>query len=259
MKTPGCSVRDDSPRDGDAPPARLAPSDAFLRACREASVPETDREALWDLHLSPRGSGGDDALLGELMREHGHWRLYVDSRRGDAEATRAFERFWRDLAVQTLSRRFPAQEVDELTAAFFARVYRLVTDEYSWKVPFTVYLRTVLLNLGRDHLTKLIRRREREASLDGESGAGAQAAARAEAPEPSPEQAVLDRERLDGLRRAAWGLPPTDRQILLELVVDGRPAAEVAEELGMSRNAVYQRLHRVRDRLRKQLEAEGLA
>ncbi|MBQ8703306.1 MAG: sigma-70 family RNA polymerase sigma factor [Bacteroidales bacterium] len=57
-----------------------------------------------------------------------------------------------------------------------------------------------------------------------------------------------DRETLDELLES---LTDTDRQ-LVQLRLEGYNADEIAEQTGLRRDAVYQRLHRIIERLRKE-------
>jgi RNA polymerase sigma-70 factor (ECF subfamily) len=108
---------------------------------------------------------------------------------------------------------------------------------------FRGWLRTVLINQVR---TRLRRRVER--SLDGEEP---------DAPDEGDEW--MEKEYCDYLVSRALDIMKTDFQpatwqACWELVVRDRPAAEVAEELGISVKAVYSAKARVLLRLRQELE-----
>ena len=124
--------------------------------------------------------------------------------------------------------------------------------DFAWTSPFTVYLRTILLNLARDELRRLRQSRLRLESLDPDG------------PEPvdpsprlSPEAALLARERDATVDRALAQLAPVDRLILRECLIEDRSGQELAQALGMSRDALYQRLHRARRKLKTLLATEG--
>src|SRR6185503_8745415 len=72
---------------------------------------------------------------------------------------------------------------------------------------------------------------------------------------PSPEAKLMATREGEALREALWALAPIDRHVVVACLVDGESGDEVAARLGMSRDAVYQRLLRARRRLRKDLEA----
>jgi RNA polymerase sigma-70 factor (ECF subfamily) len=54
-------------------------------------------------------------------------------------------------------------------------------------------------------------------------------------------------------------LTEKQRQALVAVQIQGMPLEEVARRMGSNRNAMYKLLHDARQRLRKQMEAEGLS
>jgi RNA polymerase sigma-70 factor (ECF subfamily) len=79
---------------------------------------------------------------------------------------------------------------------------------------------------------------------------------------PGPEAEVGRREIGRILERAIDGLPDLYRPVLVLREMEGLDTAETARVLGITEDAVKQRLHRARARLRRTLEAlaaEGLA
>jgi RNA polymerase sigma-70 factor (ECF subfamily) len=90
----------------------------------------------------------------------------------------------------------------------------------------------------------------REESLDA---AGADAAQRVADPAPSPEEAVSNRELAAALTQAIDALDPSQREVLVLRDVEGLSAAEAAEILGVSVDAVKSRLHRARIAVRQAL------
>ena len=153
-----------------------------------------------------------------------------------------------------LGRGFDAEQTDELLAAFFERVYRKAPD-FDWRSPFTVWLRTILLNLARDEMRRWQLARARLLPDD--------AAERGDDPRPSgerdPEQAVLDAELGRLVARALAELSPLDRHIVRHCIVDGGAPRDLARELGMTANAVSQRLSRAKRRLRRILSRDDEA
>ena len=63
-----------------------------LDLCAQHAETEGDRAALWRLQCSwrPRRGAAED----DLLRDYGHWRLYLASREGDEVAGEAFRRYW---------------------------------------------------------------------------------------------------------------------------------------------------------------------
>lgn len=71
-----------------------------------------------------------------------------------------------------------------------------------------------------------------------------------------PETADLD---VDLVHRSLGGLSPTDRELIRLSSWDGLSRAEIAQVLGIRVNAVDQRLHRARSRLKAQFDAQVAA
>ncbi|MEM7248567.1 MAG: sigma-70 family RNA polymerase sigma factor [Acidobacteriota bacterium] len=222
--------------------------DAFVRACDEAEVPEPTRVHLWRVLTNSGRDPEDPERLDQLVEDYRHFALYRASREGDQQAARQFDEYWRKAAGSFFGARFSQSEVEDLTAVFFERVYRLIGTDFAWPCPFSAYLRSLLLNMARDHVGRLVKSRQRESALDDQVGIEPVDEA------PSAERIAISRQRMDSVREALLELSASDREILLACLVEERPAAEVAEEMGLKRDAVYQRLHRARARLAAHLK-----
>lgn len=72
---------------------------------------------------------------------------------------------------------------------------------------------------------------------------------------PGPHAAAEARELSEALGAALAQLSPTDREVLIPLLFDGRRAVEIARELGRRPAAVHMRVHRGLARLRRLLPA----
>lgn len=166
--------------------------------------------------------------------------------------TRAWEQFVElyTPALFAWARRLGMQASDAadlVQEVFTILVQRLPEFEYDRHKSFRKWLHTVTLNKWRD----LCRRRPLPA--------GAPTAALDELPGRS-EPAALEEAEYRGLlvRRALEimqaDFEPATWRACWEFVVEGRPAAEVADELGLSVNAVYLAKGRVLRRLRAELE-----
>jgi RNA polymerase sigma factor (sigma-70 family) len=65
---------------------------------------------------------------------------------------------------------------------------------------------------------------------------------------------LLDRERAASVRTALAELKPEDREILLLKYAENWSYGQIADQLGISHSAVEARLHRSRQRLRREIE-----
>jgi RNA polymerase sigma-70 factor (ECF subfamily) len=136
-----------------------------------------------------------------------------------------------------------ADAADLVQDVLVVMVQKLPEFQYQTGRSFRGWLRTVLMNKWRD-------RPQRAGTSPMESG---------DHPRAPDEDALEDREyRLfvlgQALRIMTTDFEPATWQACWETVVLGRPAAEVAAELGLSVNAVYLARSRVLARLRQDLE-----
>ena len=146
---------------------------------------------------------------------------------------------------QGLSESDAADLVQEVMAKL---VTRLKDFQYDPARRFRNWLRTVTLNAARD----MYRRRPAEAPA-------VLARLAVASPEPSPSDLFEEQEyRAYVITRAMellrGSLQQTTYRACWEHVVRGRPAAEVARELGMTVNAVYIAKYRVLRWLRQELD-----
>lgn len=70
---------------------------------------------------------------------------------------------------------------------------------------------------------------------------------------PTPEDRLALREDTLALSRAVAALPRVHQEVLFLRDLEGRPAAEAAEALGITLDALKSRLHRAREALREEL------
>ena len=141
------------------------------------------------------------------------------------------------------------QDASDLVQEVFVKLVQvLLTFTYdAHKGGFRRWLRTVTLNTWRDH-----RKRRSDRPLPGNEAALAEVAA------PNGPEAFWEAEyRLHLVNRAMAlmqaDFQPATWQAFWEQVVVGRPAKEVAAELGVSPGAAYAAKFRVLDRLRQEL------
>jgi RNA polymerase sigma-70 factor (ECF subfamily) len=142
----------------------------------------------------------------------------------------------------------PSDAADLVQDVFVILVRTLPEFDYDARKSFRAWLRTILMNRWRD-------RGRRPAAATGEAGAVVleqlSSPDQADEVEEAEYREQVTIRALELMRRefrqSTW-------QACWEHVVNGRPAAEVARELGMSVNAVYVARSRVLRRLREYLE-----
>jgi RNA polymerase sigma-70 factor (ECF subfamily) len=137
---------------------------------------------------------------------------------------------------------------DLVQEVFLVLVQKLPEFTYDRHKSFRGWLRTVMLNKWRDHQRRRtavpVHRGEASlADLAGPNGA-------ADFEEAEYRQYLVSR----ALRLMQVEFQPATWQACWEHVVSGRPAAEVAAELGLSVDSVYTAKSRVLRRLRQELE-----
>jgi RNA polymerase sigma-70 factor (ECF subfamily) len=140
-----------------------------------------------------------------------------------------------------------ADAADLVQDVFVVLVEKLPAFRYDRQKSFRAWLHTILLNKWRNRL-----RRKPAASLDG-AGCLDRLAGPADPPlleEAEYRQQVVGR----ALRLMQTQFEAPTWKACWEFVVSGRPAAEVAAELGLTVNAVYLAKGRVLRRLREELE-----
>jgi len=142
----------------------------------------------------------------------------------------------------------PADTADLVQDVFVILVRKLPEFQYDSGKSFRAWLRTVLMNRWRDG-------QKRAAVVWQETGHPALAEANVPGQTPELDEAeyreLLVRRALEIMQRE---FRPATWKACWEQVVQGRPAAEVASELGLSVNAVYVARSRVLRRLREYLD-----
>jgi RNA polymerase sigma-70 factor (ECF subfamily) len=141
------------------------------------------------------------------------------------------------------------QDAADLVQEVFVKLVKVLPTftYHAHKGGFRRWLRTVTLNTWRDH-----RKRRSDRQWPGNDAALAEVAA------PNGHESFWEAEYSMQLVNQAMGLIQADFQpatwkAFWEQVVVGRPAKEVAAELGMSTGAAYAAKFRVVDRLRQDL------
>ena len=130
-------------------------------------------------------------------------------------------------------------------------------DSFRGESRFTTWALKIAMNVA---LTELKRRRWRDVSLQD-------LLARHEANDSgladtqlTPEQLALQNTLLGDLRRMVdEELTDRQREAVVAVILEEMPISEVARRMGTSQNALYKLLHDARRRLKKRMEAAGLA
>ncbi len=142
-----------------------------------------------------------------------------------------------------------ASDASDLVQDLFATLLeKLPTLDLDQNKSFRAWLRTIMLNRWRDHC------RRKAAALRGGTDAGLD-----DVPVPDPAQFVWENEYRQHILRQALELmqaefqPPTWKAFW-GLVVESKPAAVVAKELGLTPVAVYSAKARVLRRLRREFD-----
>ncbi|MBE6922939.1 MAG: sigma-70 family RNA polymerase sigma factor [Ruminococcaceae bacterium] len=152
-----------------------------------------------------------------------------------------YHRYYSAAYLYCLSLSGDAHTAQDITADAFVKAYLSLPDE----VPsFRYWLFRVCKNLWIDHCRKQRHLAEPDA-LEF-------------LPDPNtPESIYLRNEQKKALWAALNTLSPTDREIITLHYFSGLPLKEIAPLLGKSHDAVRQRMVRLRNKLREELEAQG--
>ena len=171
---------------------------------------------------------------------------------GEDEALEALVARYRDPVAHLLYRmvREPAL-AEELAQEVFLRVYR-ARASYKPTARFTTWLFRIATNVGLNALRDGRMRRARETSMEAALEAGGRLAVMAD-PAATAEQALLERERRDEIRRAIEELPEKQRLAVLLHKYHEMGYAEIAEILECSESALKSLLFRAYETLRVRL------
>src|SRR5215212_9555979 len=130
-------------------------------------------------------------------------------------------------------------------------------DSFRGESRFTTWAKKIAMNVA---LTELKRRRWRDVSLqdllDRHTATGRGLAD----PQLTPEQVAFQNMVLAKLRRTIdEELTDKQREVVVAVILEGMPIAEVARRMGTNQNALYKLLHDARRKLKRQMEAAGLS
>jgi RNA polymerase sigma factor (sigma-70 family) len=177
-------------------------------------------------------------------------RAWVDGLiRGDAAAFDAAFAAYRARVFGYLARMTGRRDLaEDLTQEVFLRLARAAR-----KLRPDTRLRGWLFTVAHNVLVSNARAAKVTAALASEL------AERPTASTPTPFEAVADGATQLRVERALASLPPGYREVLLLVAIEGLPAADAGAALGLSAEAVRQRLSRARTMLTPALDPEGSA
>ncbi len=172
---------------------------------------------------------------------------------GDIEAFAVVVNRYQRLVAADLSRRLPAQDVQEVAQDAFLRAFRAL-PAYRGEAPVRIWLLRIARHAAMDFWRKRYRRRDRLfADIDD---AGLIHVESLQQERQAERQADRDAGELarETLGAALKRLSPDDRAVITLVELEERSMQEAARELGCGLSAVKVRAFRARKRLRKILE-----
>jgi RNA polymerase sigma-70 factor (ECF subfamily) len=184
--------------------------------------------------------------------------LLLRAARGDTEAfTALFQRHRAGLQGFLYRKLRSADEAEDAVALTFLKAWR-ARESFRGGCPGKAWLYQVATRVALD----LLRRRQRRVSeLELEGGD-------ADLPEQELADESLDpaghfleqervRETTQAVRGAVERLAPDDRRLLALFYFEGYDYSQISSMLGVSRSQVRGRLHRIRGRLRQELDGNS--
>jgi RNA polymerase sigma-70 factor (ECF subfamily) len=176
-------------------------------------------------------AGGEDAILAEALARHdpGVFGLLVETHQ--AKVAR--------LASRLLG--WP-QDVDDVVQEVFLAVWKGL-PRFRGKSELGTWLTRITINKCRSHRRKEMLRLRRLWNRQQEDAADS----------VSADQVTLDRETQAEVRRGVRRLPARYCEVVVLRYLEEMPVDEIGRILGLTRNTVEVRLHRARERLKKEL------
>ena len=140
---------------------------------------------------------------------------------------------------------------EDLAQEVFLRVYR-ARKQYTPSAKFTTWLFRIATNLALNSLRDTRYQKmavSLDATVDGEDSAPMELPAR----EPRIDQKLIERDRMDVIRRAVWSLPEKQRAAVLLHKYEEMDYSEIAKILECSESALKSLLFRAYESLRVEL------
>ena len=192
----------------------------------------------------PENRGDADPFLMESVRR------VLD---GDVEAFAAVVNAHRHLIAADLSRRLPAQDVQEVAQDVFVRAFRSLPS-YRGEAPLRIWLLRIARHAAMDFWRRKYRRRDLMfADLDESALLRVEATRQERLAERKTDAEARDRAR-EWLDAALLRLSPDDRAVIILVELEERSMEDAARRLGCGLSAVKVRAFRARRRLKTILE-----
>lgn len=190
--------------------------------------------------MSEPDSPRDESFVLEAVRR------VVD---GDVEAFAVIVNAHRNLIAADLSRRLPAQDVQEVAQDTFIRAFRSLPS-FRREAPFRIWILRIARHAAMDFWRKQYRRRDRVFSdLDDSAMRHVETTQQAQLAEQAADEEALAVAR-ERLAAALLRLSPDDRAVITLVELEERSMEEAAHRLGCGLSAVKVRAFRARRRLR---------
>ena len=172
---------------------------------------------------------------------------------GETEAFAAIVNAHQKLIAADLSRRLPAQDVQEVAQDTFVRAFRSLPS-FRREAPFRIWILRIARHAAMDFWRKQYRRRDRVFSdLDESAMMNVEESHQTQVAEQAADEEAREsaRERLEA---ALLRLSPDDRAVITLVELEERSMEDAALRLGCGLSAVKVRAFRARRRLRAILE-----
>ncbi|MGD9781496.1 MAG: RNA polymerase sigma factor [Kiritimatiellia bacterium] len=192
----------------------------------------------------PDHRGTEDSFLLESVRR------VLD---GEVEAFAAIVQAYRSLIAADLSRRLPAQDVQEVAQDVFVRAFRSLPS-YRGEAPLRIWLLRIARHAAMDFWRRKYRRRDQPfADLDDSALRRAEATRQERIAEQRADEDAQTRAR-EWLDAALLRLSPDDRAVIVLVELEECSMEDAARRLGCGLSAVKVRAFRARRRLKAILE-----
>jgi RNA polymerase sigma-70 factor (ECF subfamily) len=173
---------------------------------------------------------------------------------------RIFERYYRQVNRFFRRKGMDAEDARDLSQEVFLNVYKGLAG-LRQDAQFQSWLFTISANVYKNELERLSAKKRAAVHVplepsdeDSSDGRGARPqTVRAVDPRPRPMETLLEKEKLERLRRALTELPEQMQRCLRLRVTEDKPYQEIADALGISINTVKAHLRQARISLREKL------